>query len=307
MDLITSLAEMKAFSRQARSEGRKLALVPTMGALHKGHLSLVERAEEECDAVVVSIFVNPTQFSFEEDFARYPRDLAGDIATLEPLRIDVLFSPSGVDMYPRGFETFVEPGSVASSLEGAYRPGHFRGVATVVIKLFNIVAPDVAYFGQKDFQQTLVVQRLIEDLNLDVRLAVCPIAREPDGLARSSRNAYLSPSERQAASVLHRSLRRAEELFGAGETKAGRILEEMHRVLGTEPWAKVDYVAVVEPTRLQPVALITPGSVALVAARIGAVRLLDNTVLGLAGEHDDPGAGSPKLQINPTRATGLAS
>jgi pantoate--beta-alanine ligase len=287
MDLISSLAEMKAFSRRARSEGKKLALVPTMGALHQGHLSLVERAKEECDAVVVSAFVNPTQFSPEEDFARYRRDLAGDIAILSPLRVDVLFSPSAVDMYPQGFETFVEPGSVAAPLEGACRPGHFRGVATVVLKLFNIVAPDVAYFGRKDFQQTLVVQRLIEDLNLDVRLIVCPIAREPDGLARSSRNAYLGPSERQAASLLHRSLRLAEELFAAGETKAGRILEEMHEVLDTEPRAKVDYVALVEPTRLQPIALVTPGSVALVAARIGAVRLIDNTVLGPAGGHDD--------------------
>ena len=294
MDLITSLAEMKAYSRWARSEGKKLALVPTMGGLHDGHLSLVGRAKEECDAVVVSVFVNPTQFSLEEDLARYPRDLAGDVATLSSLRVDVLFSPSGVDMYPQGFETFVAPGSLAAPLEGACRPCHFRGVATVVLKLFNIVGPDVAYFGQKDFQQTLVVQRLIEDLNLDVRLIVCPIAREPDGLARSSRNAYLSASERQAASVLRRSLRRAQELYGAGETKAGRILEEMQKVLATEPQAKVDYVALVEPTRLQPIALVTPGSVALVAARIGAVRLIDNTVLGSVGGHDDPRrAGSP--------------
>jgi pantoate--beta-alanine ligase len=287
MDLITSLAEMKAFSRRARSEGKKLALVPTMGALHQGHLSLVERAKDECDTVVVSAFVNPAQFGPEEDLARYPRDLDGDLAALSPLRVDALFAPSAVVMYPQGFETFVEPGSVAASLEGASRPGHFRGVATVVLKLFNIVAPDVAYFGQKDFQQTLVVQRLIEDLNLDVRLVVCPIAREPDGLARSSRNAYLSASERQAASLLHRSLRRAEELFGAGETKAGRILEEMHKILGTEPRAKVDYVALVEPTRLQPIALVTPGSVALLSARIGAVRLIDNTVLGSAGGVDN--------------------
>jgi pantoate--beta-alanine ligase len=283
MDLITSLVEMKAFSRRARSGGKKLALVPTMGALHKGHLSLVERAKDECDAVVVSVFVNPTQFSPEEDLARYPRDLDGDIATLSPPGVDVLFSPSAVDMYPQRFETFVEPGPVAASLEGACRPGHFRGVATVVLKLFNIVGPDVAYFGQKDCQQTLVVRRLIEDLNLDVKLIVCPIAREPDGLATSSRNAHLSASDRQAASVLHRSLRRAEELFGAGETKAARISDEMRRVLAAEPRAKVDYVAIVEPALLQPIDLVTPGSVALVAARMGAVRLIDNTVLGSAG------------------------
>ena len=288
MDLITSLAEMKAYSRRTRSEEKKLALVPTMGALHHGHLSLVERAEQECDVVVVSVFVNPTQFGPEEDLARYPRDLAGDIVTLGRLGVDVLFSPSAADMYPQDFETFVEPGSVAAPLEGAGRLGHFRGVATVVLKLFNIVGPDVAYFGQKDFQQTLVVRRLIEDFNLDVRLIVCPTAREQDGLATSSRNAYLSDSQRQAALVLHRSLRRAEELFAAGERRAGRILEEMHKVLAAEPQAKLDYVTLVEPDRLQPIDLITPGSVALVAARVGAVRLIDNTVLSSAGGHDDP-------------------
>jgi pantoate--beta-alanine ligase len=177
---------------------------------------------------------------------------------------------------------------VATPLEGACRPGHFRGVATVVLKLFNIVGPDVAYFGQKDFQQTLVVRRLVEDFNLDVRLIVCPTAREQDGLATSSRNAYLSDSQRQAASVLHRSLRRAEELFGAGERRAGPILEEMHKVLAAEPRARLDYVAIVEPTRLQPIDLITQGSVVLVAARVGTVRLIDNTVFSSAEGHDDP-------------------
>jgi pantoate--beta-alanine ligase len=288
MNLITSLAEMKAYSRRARSDGKKLALVPTMGALHQGHLSLVERAREECDTVVVSVFVNPTQFGLEEDLARYPRDLAGDIVTLGPLGGDVLFSPSAADMYPESFETFVEPGSVAAPLEGACRPGHFRGVATVVLKLFNIVGPDVAYFGQKDFQQTLVVRRLVEDFNLDVRLIVCPTAREQDGLAKSSRNAYLSDSQREAASVLHRSLRCAEELFSAGERRAGRVLEEMHKVLAAEPRVKLDYVALVEPARLQPIDLITQGSVALVAARVGAVRLIDNAVLGTARGDEDP-------------------
>jgi len=288
MNLITSLAEMKAYSRRARSDGKKLALVPTMGALHQGHLSLVERAREECDTVVVSVFVNPTQFCLEEDLARYPRDLAGDVVTLGPLGVDVLFSPSAADMYPPEFETFVEPGAVAAPLEGACRPGHFRGVATVVLKLFNIVGPHVAYFGQKDFQQTVVVRRLVEDFNLDVRLVVCPTAREQDGLAKSSRNAYLSDSQREAASVLHRSLRCAEELFSAGERRAGRVLEEMHKVLAAEPRAKLDYVALVEPARLQPIDLIAQGFVALVAARVGAVRLIDNTVLGTAGGDEDP-------------------
>ncbi len=282
MDLIASVAEMKAYSRRARSDGKKLALVATMGALHEGHVSLVRRAKDECDVVVVSVFVNPKQFSPEEDLAQYPRDLAGDLVTLGPLGVDVAFVPSPGEMYPQEFDTFVEPGRLAAPLEGVCRPGHFRGVATVVLKLFNIVSPDVTYFGQKDFQQTLVVRRLIEDLNLDVRLIVCPIVREPGGLARSSRNAYLSPADQQAARVLHRSLRRAEGLFRTGETKAGRILDEMRRVFAAEPRAQVDYVTLVEPTRLEPVELVTPGCVALVAAQVGTVRLIDNTVLGSA-------------------------
>lgn len=280
MDLITSITEMKACSRRTRSNSRTLALVPTMGALHEGHLSLVRRARLECDEVVVSIFVNPTQFGQEEDLSRYPRDLAADLVTLGPLSIDFVFAPTAADMYPAEFATFVEPGQTAASLEGACRPGHFRGVATVVLKLFNIVVPDVAYFGQKDFQQAAVVQRLIEDLNLDVRLVVGSTVREPDGLAKSSRNAYLSAPDRKAAIVLHRSLLRAAELFRAGETEAERVLEEMRAVFAAEPRARLEYAAVVEPVRLEPVGVITPGCVALVAARVGAARLIDNIVLG---------------------------
>ena len=282
MDLVTSVAEMKAYSRRAQSDGKKLALVPTMGALHEGHLSLVRRAKRECDGVVVSVFVNPAQFGHGEDLARYPRDLAGDLVTLRPLSVEVLFSPSVADMYPPGFETFVEPGKTAASLEGTRRPDHFRGVATVVLKLFSIVRPEVAYFGQKDFQQTLVVRRLIEDLNLDVRLVVCPVVREPSGLARSSRNAYLSTADREVALVLHRSLERADGLFEAGETNAGKILDEMRGVLAAQPRAQLDYVALVEPTHCAPVERVTPGCVALVAARVGSIRLIDNAVLGSA-------------------------
>ncbi len=240
----------------------------------------MRRARLECDEVVVSIFVNPTQFGQEEDLSRYPRDLAADLVTLGPLSIDFVFAPTAADMYPAGFAAFVEPGQTAASLEGACRPGHFRGVATVVLKLFNIVAPDVAYFGQKDFQQAAVVQRLIEDLNLDVRLVVGSTVREPDGLAKSSRNAYLSAPDRKAAIVLHRSLLRAAELFRAGETEAERVLEEMRAVFAAEPRARLEYAAVVEPVRLEPVGVITPGCVALVAARVGAARLIDNIVLG---------------------------
>lgn len=288
MDVITSIADMKAYARRDRTDGQKLALVPTMGALHDGHLSLVRRAKAECQAVVVSIFVNPTQFGLGEDLAGYPRDLAGDLVTLGPFDVDVVFSPSVVEMYPQGFETFVEPGQTSASLEGACRPSHFRGVVTVVSKLLNIVRPDVAYFGQKDFQQTLVVRKLIKDLNLDVQVVVCPIVREPDGLAKSSRNAYLSAPDRKAAVVLHRSLRRAEELFRAGETRAERVLNEMRAVFAAEPRATLEYAAVVEPVRLEPVEVITPGCVALVAARIGTARLIDNVLLGSAEEGDTP-------------------
>jgi len=290
MDVITSIAEMKAYARRARSDGKKLALVPTMGALHEGHMSLVLRAKEQCDAVVISMFVNPTQFGPGEDLARYPQDLAGDLVTLGPLSVDVVFSPSVVEMYPPGFETFVDPGQIAVPLEGACRPSHFRGVATVVLKLFNIVAPDVAYFGQKDFQQTVVVQRLIEDLNLDVRIVVSPTVRESDGLAMSSRNAYLSPPDRNAARVLHRSLRRAEELYRTGETRPERVLDEMRAIFAAEPQAKLEYAALVEPLRLEPVEVITPGCVALVAARLGIARLIDNVVLGSAEDGDGPPA-----------------
>ncbi len=289
MRIVTSVAEMKAFSRQAHATQQMLGLVPTMGALHEGHLSLVRQAKSRCDMVVVSIFLNPTQFGSEDDLSRYPRNLEKDIELLGPLEVNAAFAPAAAEMYPQGFETFVEPGATAASLEGAFRPGHFRGVATVVLKLFNIVQPDVAYFGQKDFQQALVIRRLVEDLNLGVRLVVCPIVREPDGLAKSSRNAYLSAEGRQLALVLHRSLRRAEKLFWTGEIDTRTILEEMRNVFAAEPRAQLEYAALVEPTRLQPVERATAGCVALVAARVEAARLIDNLILG------PPGASSEGL------------
>jgi pantoate--beta-alanine ligase len=280
MDLITTIPEMKAYARRARSDGRKLALVPTMGALHEGHFSLVRRAKAECHGVIISIFVNPTQFAAGEDLARYPRDLTTDLLALDPLGADVVFAPSTDQMYPQGLDTFVEPGRIAVPLEGACRPGHFRGVATVVLKLFNIVNPDIAYFGQKDFQQTLVIRQLIRDLNLDVQLVVCPIVREPDGLAASSRNVYLSAANRQAALALYHSLRRALETFRAGETRAGEILNQMHAALAAQRELQVDYTVLVEPSRLDSVEVAAPGCVALVAGRVGDIRLIDNAVLG---------------------------
>ena len=283
MRLITSIAEMQGFARQTRSAGKSLGLVPTMGALHEGHLSLVRQARRQCDVVVVSIFVNPTQFGPAEDISRYPRNLEKDIEALRTFKVEAVFAPAATEMYPEGFETFVTPGETAASLEGASRPSHFRGVATVVLKLLNIVRPDIAYFGQKDFQQALIIRRLVEDLNLETRLVISPIVREADGLAKSSRNAYLSAEDRQAATVLIRSLRRVEELAHAGETEVTTLLEEMRRVFAAEPRAQLDYAAIVDPVKLQPVARVTGGCVALVAARVGPARLIDNLILGPPG------------------------
>lgn len=283
MRLITRIEDMQDFSRRERAAGKSLGLVPTMGALHDGHFSLVRRAQLMSDVVVVSIFVNPTQFAPSEDYARYPQNVEKDLELLAPYRVRAVFAPSAEAMYPQGFETYVHPGEMAAQLEGSFRPGHFRGVATVVLKLFNIVRPDVAYFGQKDLQQALVIRRLVEDLNLGVRLVICPIARDPDGLARSSRNEYLSAEDRKAALTLSRSLKRAEELAHAGETEAVNLLAEMRKVLAAEPRVACDYVAIVEPSRLRPVDRISSGCVALVAARVGSTRLIDNLIFGPRG------------------------
>ena len=270
-----------------RSRGKSLSLVPTMGALHEGHMSLIRRAKSQCDGVVVSIFVNPTQFGPGEDFARYPRDLEKDTELLRALNIDVIFVPSDEDVYPPEFDTFVDPGKLAGPLEGAARPGHFRGVATIVLKLFNMVEPDVAYFGQKDFQQVQVIRRLVEDLNLSVRLVVCPILREYDGMAQSSRNTYLDAEGRAAARVLSRCLREGELLVHAGEAEAQILLERMRQAVETEPLVKIEYLAIVNPATLDPVSRVTAGSVALIAARVGNVRLIDNLILGPPDSNPD--------------------
>ncbi len=282
MRLLTTVTAMRDFARGVRAEGRSLGLVPTMGALHAGHFSLVRRAKSQCDCVVVSIFVNPTQFSPGEDFAKYPRDLGRDLESLQPFNVAAVFAPPVEEMYPAGFDTWVEPPEVARRLEGELRPRHFRGVATVVVKLLNIVRPDAAYFGQKDFQQAVVLLRLVQDFNIDTRIVVCPIVRGPTGLAESSRNTYLSADERERAAALSRSLRRAESLVRDGETRAEKILAEMRKVLEGEAGIAVDYVAIVDPWRLQPVEQVAAGSVALVAARLGSTRLIDNCILGPA-------------------------
>jgi pantoate--beta-alanine ligase len=287
---ITSVSEVKAFTAEARPRAKSLALVPTMGALHEGHLSLVRQAKTECDVIVVSIFVNPAQFGPTEDFARYPRSPEKDLALLRPLEVDAVFAPSNAEIFPPGFYTFLDPGHIATVFEGAVRPGHFRGVATVVLKLFNIVRPDVAFFGQKDFQQVVVIRRLVEDLNLPVRIAVCPIVREADGLAKSSRNVYLNVEDRQAALLLSRSLMRAEEMVQAGEGDAQKVLEEIRKTFDAEARVQLDYAAIVNPATLEPVVQVIPGSVALLAARLGTVRLIDNLIFG-------PQGSTPELRL----------
>ena len=280
MRVITSLDAIRLLAQDLRLRRRVVSLVPTMGALHEGHLTLVRRAKADGGAVIVSIFVNPAQFGPAEDYTRYPRDLDRDCEALAAFEPEAVFSPEPSAMYPAGFGTYVEPGRVAQGFEGCLRPGHFRGVATVVLKLLNLVTPDVAYFGQKDFQQTAVLRWMMADFNISIRLVICPTVREPDGLALSSRNAYLDPDDRRAAPLLYRSLCRARELFQDGETRAGVLAAAMLAVLGAEPRAKVDYAAVVRPDTLEPPGQVTPGCVALVAARVGPARLIDNVILG---------------------------
>lgn len=283
MRTLSTIAEMGTFSRDVHARGRSLALVPTMGALHEGHFSLIRHAKKQCDVIVVSIFVNPSQFDSPDDLKRYPRDLEKDLELLRPFKVDAVFAPSTEEMYPEQFSTSVDPGEISRPLEGASRPGHFRGVATVVLKLFNIVRPNVAYFGQKDFQQALVIRRLVEDLDLDLRLVISPIIRDADGLAVSSRNAFLSAEERRAALVLSRSLQRAEQFAQAGEADSQLLLAEMEKLFAAEPRVKIEYAALVDPVKLAPVERVTTGSVALVAARVGKARLIDNLIFGPPG------------------------
>ncbi len=271
---------MRAVAREVRKPGKSLALVPTMGALHEGHLSLIRRAKRQCDAVAASIFVNPRQFDSAEDLKRYPRNLDRDLKLLDSENVNFVFTPSAEEMYAENFSITVDAGPLAHRLEGALRPGHFEGVASVVLKLFNIIRPDVAYFGQKDFQQAMVIRRLIEDLNLDVRLAVCPIVRDPAGLALSSRNTLLSSQESVAALMLSRSLVRARDMVWGGETAARKVQQEIAREFATNPMVSLDYAEIVDPMNFIPVERIAPGSVALLAARVGSVRLIDNLIFG---------------------------
>lgn len=254
-------------------------MVPTMGALHEGHLSLVETCRSECDFAVVSIYVNPSQFGPAEDFGKYPRTLKADLEALATVRADVAFVPGNDEMYGPGHATWVEVGSVAEPLEGQCRPGHFRGVATVVLKLLNIACPDAAYFGQKDYQQVLVVKQMVRDLDVPTRIRVCPTVREPDGLAMSSRNRYLSPAARQRALVLWKSLCLARDLVAQGQRDAQAVAERMREVILSASVDAIDYVALADPETLQPATVIDRPVVALLAVRIDGTRLIDNCLL----------------------------
>ena len=279
MRLLHSVAEMAAARSAAE---RPLGLAPTMGALHEGHLSLVRRARSDNATLVVTIFVNPTQFGPGEDLAAYPRDPARDLALLEAEGADVVFMPPPEEVYPSGFDTWVSVERTAAPLEGESRPGHFRGVATVVCKLFNIVRPDRAYFGQKDAQQLQVIRRMNADLNLGVELVAMPTVREPDGLAMSSRNAYLTPEQRSAAPVLYAALRAARELYDTGERQAAALRETMQRTLAAEPLASPDYVSVADPDTLAELERIEGAALASLAVHVGSTRLIDNVTLGEA-------------------------
>jgi len=247
--------------------------------LHEGHLSLVRASQAECGFTVVTIYVNPSQFGPREDFAHYPRTLESDLEALAACRADLVFAPSNAEVYPAGFDSWVQVGAAAEPLEGQCRPGHFRGVATIVLKLFNMAQADVAFFGQKDFQQALVIRRMVEDLNVPIRVRVCPTVREPDGLAMSSRNRYLDADARRRALVLWKSLCLAAEMVAGGQRRADTIAEAMRRLILAAESAKIDYIALVDPETLQPVEEIGGRTLAAVAVRLGTTRLIDNLVL----------------------------
>jgi pantoate--beta-alanine ligase len=267
---------MRSAGRAARTEGKRVGFVPTMGALHEGHLSLVRAARARCDLVVVSIFVNPAQFGPTEDLAKYPRTFERDCELLSRENVDLVFAPSLEEMYPPGALTWVTVEELSDKLDGRSRPGHFRGVTTVVSKLFHIIEPDVAFFGQKDAAQVAIIRRMVRDLNIPVEIVTCPIVREADGLAMSSRNTYLNPEERKQALVLQRSLMRVKKLAEEGERNAAKLVALGLDELGSEPSVRLDYFEIVDPACLDPVEDISKGAVVAVAAYVGATRIIDN-------------------------------
>jgi pantoate--beta-alanine ligase len=288
METITDVLRLRRIVGAWRREGEQVAFVPTMGALHEGHLSLVRLAREHAERVVASVFVNPTQFGPQEDLARYPRTPERDAALLAAAGCDLLFLPAADTVYPPAHATFVVPGGAAEGLEGERRPGHFRGVATVVTQLFSLVQPDLAVFGEKDAQQLAVVRQLVRDLHLPVAIVAGPTVREADGLAMSSRNAYLAPAERAAATVLYRALRAGEAMVAAGERRAAAVCARVAAVLAAEPLAAVDYVAAVDADTFRPVETLGGNVVLPIAVRIGGTRLIDNLRLRVAALGDLP-------------------
>ena len=279
MEIVRDPRDMQAVSREWRKLNQGIALVPTMGYFHEGHLSLMRYGREHGDRLVVSLFVNPAQFGPKEDLDRYPRNLEGDAALARQVGVDVLYTPAAADMYPEGYQTYVTVEDLSRPLCGASRPGHFRGVATVVLKLFHQVLPHLAIFGEKDYQQLAIIQRMVADLNVPVEVVGRPIVREADGLAMSSRNTYLSPEERRAALGLFQALTRAREMAAAGETRADRILSEVEQIITANPCVRQDYAALVDPKSLKNVDTLRGPARLAVAAWVGATRLIDNMLL----------------------------
>jgi pantoate--beta-alanine ligase len=293
MELIYTLEWMQQVARQGRAEGSLIGLVPTMGALHEGHLSLIRAAQQQCRPVVVSLFVNPKQFGPHEDLEKYPRQMDADRALLERLQVSYLFAPTAAEMYPDGFRTYVNVEGLSDWLEGRSRPGHFRGVSTVVLKLFEIVQPHFAYFGRKDAQQARVIRQMVRDLNIDTGVVVCPIVREADGLAVSSRNAYLKGQERRAATVLYRALDAARQEISRGERDAARLVALVQNAMAAEPLASTDYVEIVDADTFEPVERLRRSCLVLLAVFVGSTRLLDNLLI----EEDENKKGSLLISL----------
>jgi len=279
VEVVKTVGEVRSLRSTLKENRVLVSLVPTMGALHAGHLSLVREARKNSDHVVVSIFVNPTQFGPGEDYQSYPRHLDDDLGLLRESGVDLVFVPDRAEIYPHGFETFVSLGELSQKLCGASRPVHFRGVTTVVLKLLNIVEPEISFFGQKDFQQCVLIRRMVKDLNLETKIIACPIVREEDGLAMSSRNGYLNSQERKAAPILYRCLQWARQAVKQGEFRSARILEEINDRISAEPLAKLDYAEIVNEENLDGDRVVTKGSVLAMAVWIGKTRLIDNIIL----------------------------
>lgn len=279
MRILNTITEVKEFVNSKKSEGKTIGLVPTMGYLHEGHASLIKKSASENDTTIVSVFVNPTQFGPNEDLDKYPRDIENDMAVAENAGAEVIFHPAPSEMYPSGYSSYVNVENLTSNLCGKSRPTHFRGVTTVVSKLFNITQADKAYFGQKDAQQLAVIKRMVKDLNFNIEIVPCPIIREESGLAKSSRNVYLSNEEKEQALVLNRSLKEAERLFAEGERSAGVIIKKIRDIIESSPLAKIDYVEITDFETIQPIAEINCEALVALAVKFGNTRLIDNTIL----------------------------